>query len=249
MLTLRNTENFAGIEISGDFLDLDSLYTALHIVVGDEGEFGDYEGARLRVLGLCYDLRHALMGEGDVEFVENGLNADQMKRMALVALDKNLYYKTRVYYPEALFVTIALNDFIHLYARKQAKTAPFPLLDKRNVWDSSIANIRVFQSEISTCIQQAVTESSFSRMMNLMHKNYPWTDSYATQYVDMLNIRYLNMDNDQRKKGLPTMAKRLVEQGKEYKKVEREVTAMAREHNCSVENIGVDWDYPKNIDW
>ena len=31
------------------------------------------EGARLRVLEVCYDLRHALMGDREMIFVENGM--------------------------------------------------------------------------------------------------------------------------------------------------------------------------------
>jgi hypothetical protein len=41
MLTLRNTPNLAGIEICGDYKDLDTLYMALLTIVGDEGEYGD----------------------------------------------------------------------------------------------------------------------------------------------------------------------------------------------------------------
>lgn len=71
MLTLHNIPNLAGIEISGDYLDLDTLYLALHTIVGDEGEYGDYEGARLRVLGVMYDIRHAFQGVREFEFVRN----------------------------------------------------------------------------------------------------------------------------------------------------------------------------------
>ncbi|SHJ72914.1 DUF6904 family protein [Alicyclobacillus tolerans] len=249
MLTLRNTPNLAGIEISGDYLDLDTLYLALHTAVGDEGEFPAYEGARLCVLGLCYDLRHAVQGDREVGFVPNGMDADRMKFLGLIAPEKNLYYKVNALYPEILFVTIALNDFIRLYAKKQAKSAPFPLLDKKNLWDSAIANVRLFQSQVINCVKAVVSEASFKRITNLMHKDYPWTDGYATQYLDLLNIRYLNIgDREERAKALSTTVKRMVEKGKEYQQVEQEVRAMAREHNCSVEDISLVEDYP-DVEW
>ncbi|WP_067929234.1 DUF6904 family protein [Alicyclobacillus shizuokensis] len=249
MLTLRNTPNLAGIEISGDYLDLDTLYLALHTIVGDEGEYGDYEGARLRVLGICYELRHAIQGDREVEFVPNGMDADRMKFLELITPEKNVYYKCQVYYPEALFVTVALNDFIRLYAKKHAKTAPFPLLDKRIQWDASIATVRLFQSLVVNCVKEVVTEASFKRMMNLMHKGYPWVDGYASQYVDLLNIRYLNIGGrEERAKTLSTIVKRMVEQGKEYRQIEEEVRAMAREHGCSVEDISLVEDYP-DVEW
>lgn len=193
MLTITNTPNLTGLSISGDYLDLDTLYMSLLTIVGDEGEYDGYEGARLRVLGVCYDIRHAIQGDREVEFVPNGMDSDRMKFLELITPEKNLYYRCQVYYPEALFVTIALNDFIRLYAKKQAKSAPFPLLDKKNLWDSAIANVRLFQSQVINCVKEAVTEASFKRIMNLMHKDDPWTDGYATQYLDLLNIRYLNI--------------------------------------------------------
>lgn len=250
MLILRHTPNFAGIEVSGDFMDLDALYLALHTVVGDEGEFGDHEGARLRVLGVCYDLRHAFMGDREAEFVPNGMDEARMRLMGMIAPEKNLYYKCNVYYPEVLFVTIALNDFIRLYAKSQAKTAPFPLMDKRNLWDASIANVRLFQSSVVNCVKETVSDASYKRMRNLLHKDYTWTNGYETQYVDMLNIRYLNTENkEERQKSLPVIVKRMVEKGKQYQELERDVKEMARAHNCSDEDISLSWDYPEEIDW
>ncbi|WP_067625543.1 DUF6904 family protein [Alicyclobacillus acidiphilus] len=249
MLTITNTPNLTGLSISGDYLDLDTLYMSLLTIVGDEGEYDGYEGARLRVLGVCYDIRHAIQGDREVEFVPNGMDADRMKFLELITPEKNLYYRCQVYYPEALFVTVALNDFIRLYAKKHAKSAPFPLLDKKNIWDAHIANVRLFQSSVVNCVKEVVTEASFKRMLNLMHKDYPWTDGYATQYLDLLNIRYLEIrDKEERAKALSTIVKRMVEKGKEYRQIEEEVRAMAIEHNCSVEDISLVEDYPE-VEW
>ena len=250
MLTLRNTRNLAGIEISGDYLDLDRLYMALLTIIGEEGEYGSYEGARIRVLGVMYDIRHAFQGDREFEFIPNGMNEDKMKFLGMITPEKNLYYKANFYYPEILFVTVAINDFIRLYSRKQTKSAPFPLLDKRNLWDRHIAHARLFQSLVIHCLQDAVTEASFKRMLNLMHRDYPWTDGYATQYLDMLNIRYLAIeDKEERAKALSTTVKRMVEKGKEYQGIERDVRNMAIEHNCPTENISLSWDYPDEIAW
>jgi len=250
MLTLQNTLNLAGISVSGDFLDLDTLYISLLNLVGDEGDFPTYEGARLRVLGILYDIRHAFQGDREFEFVRNGMDADRMKLLGMITPEKNLYYKANVYYPEILFVTMAINDFIRLYAKKQAKSAPFPLLDKKNLWDANIANARLFQALVANCLKEAVTDASFKRIMNILHKDYTWTDGYATQYLDLLNIRYLEIgDKEERGKALSTMVKRMVEKGKEYQGIERDVREMAIANNCSTEDISLSWEYPEEIEW
>jgi len=250
MLTLNNTSNLAGISISGDYYDLDTLYMSLLTIIGDEEDFRTYEGARLRILGVQYDIRHAFQADREFEFVRNGMDADRMKLLSMITPEKNLYYKVNVYYPEVLFVTLAINDFIRLYANKQAKSAPFPLLDKKNLWDPAIANARLFQSMVASCLKEVVTDASFKRMMNFLNKDYTWTDRYATQYVDLLNIRYLHAgDREDRVKLLPIIVKRMVEKGKEYQEIERDVREMAIAKNCSEEELSLSWDYPDEIEW
>ncbi len=249
MLTLTNTPNFAGIEISGDHHDLNTLYMALLMIVGDEGEYGNYEGARLRVFAMMYDIRHAFQGDREFRLVRNILDEERIRGLETTIPEANLYYKCDVYYPEALFVVLAINDFIWLYAKKQAKSAPFPLLDKKNLWDTYIATARLFQSLMMNCVKKVITEASFNRVKNLMHKDYPWMAGYATQYLDTLNIRYLNLrDREQRAKELSKIVKRMMERSEEYRQIEAEVRAMAREHNCSVEDISLAEDYPE-VEW
>ncbi|MFX4301257.1 DUF6904 family protein [Alicyclobacillus tolerans] len=122
-------------------------------------------------------------------------------------------------------------------------------MDKRIQWDANVATARLFQSLVMGCVKEVVTETSFKRIINLMHKDYPWLDVYISQYLDLLNIRYLKIgDKDERAKALSTTFKRMVEQGKEYRQIEGKVRAMAREHNCSVEDISLVEDYPKKIE-
>ena len=214
-----------------------------------EDEFVSYESARIRVLGVCYDLRHALMGEGEIELVDNGMTEEKMKRRAMITHNKNICLKINVLWPEMLFVMMGLNDFIKLYARKRAKRSYNEITDNRNIWDPAIAQARNFQAAVTQCIQATVPEASFSRMINLLNNDYPWLDGYVTQYVDILNCRFLEMDQEKRLKSIPTMAKRLAEQGEEYQQFKSEVYAAAREHNCLVRDIRPQVEYPEDIEW
>jgi hypothetical protein len=76
-------------------MDFERLYDSLHNVVGDEGEFIYYETASLRVLGVCYDIRHALMGDREIEFVDNGMDEAKMRWMSAITPDKNVYLKIK----------------------------------------------------------------------------------------------------------------------------------------------------------
>ena len=249
MIYVTNTPNNAGVAIYGDFKDLEALYEALHKIVGDEEQFFSYEDVRLRVLGVCYDIRHALMGDREIEFVDNGMDEEKMKRLATITNDKNIYLVINALWPEILFVTMALNDFVLLYARKQAKNTFSLMRHKRNIWDDTIAQVRVFQAAIAKCIKEIVSDTSFSRMINLLNKDYPWVGGYATQYVDMLNCKFIGIDKEKRLKNIPTMAKRLVEQGQEYRKLKSELEEAAKIHKCSVGDLRIQLEFPEYIDW
>lgn len=250
MIFVKNTRNNAGVAIYGDSLDFDMLYDSLHDVVGDELEHERHEAARIRVLAVCYDLRHALMGDREIEFVDNGMDKDKMKNMGVITHDKNIYLKINVLWPEILFVTVALNDFIELYARKHVKTHYHAVLEKRNIWNNSIAQVRMFQAAVAKCISENVSPASYSRMLKLMNHDYTWMGGYITQYLDLLNIRFINMDKEKRLKNIPTMAKRLNERDEEYQQLESAVLDGAKEYSCSVEDIRLQGiDYPEEIDW
>lgn len=63
-------------------MDFKNLYKALHTVVGDKDEFVGFEAVRIRVLGVCYDVRHALMGDQEIEFVDIGMDEEKKRRIS-----------------------------------------------------------------------------------------------------------------------------------------------------------------------
>jgi hypothetical protein len=102
---------------------------------------------------------------------------------------------------------------------------------------------------VAKCMEETVPQASFTRMMNLMNRDYIWMDNYITQYIDILNGRFLGYSPEKRLKSIPTMAKRLAEQGNEYMEVRSEVIAAAQQYNCPIENIRFSADYPEEIEW
>ncbi|SES69222.1 hypothetical protein SAMN03080614_100375 [Anaerobranca gottschalkii DSM 13577] len=193
MIFAKNTPNNIGIAIYGDFLDFENLYNALHNVVGEENEFAGYNSARIRVLGLCYDIRHGLMGGLGYEFVDNGLDEDKKRRMELLAPDKNIYLKINVLWPEMLFIMLALNDFLELYAKKKSKTKYSTNLyaEPKVSWDNSIAQVKMLQAAVAECLKGTISETAYGRLLNVMNDRYVSCHGYLTQYIDILNKKLL----------------------------------------------------------
>ena len=95
MIFVKNTPNNTGVAIYGDQMDFENLYEALHEVVGNEDEFVAYDAARMRVLGVCYDICRALIGDREIEFVDNGMDDEKKRRMSVLAPDKNVYLEDK----------------------------------------------------------------------------------------------------------------------------------------------------------
>lgn len=85
MLYLENTPNLTGVTVYGDHLDFEKLYDSLHKIVGEEREYPAYEGPRLRVLGVCYEIRQTLMGNREIKLIDNGITQEMMKFHSLIA--------------------------------------------------------------------------------------------------------------------------------------------------------------------
>lgn len=251
MIFAKNTPSNTGIAIYGDFMDFETLYEALHNVVGDEDELIGYYSARIRVLGVCYDIRHAIMGNREYEFVDNGLDEDKKRRMEVLAPDKNMYLKIYVLWPEMLFVTIALNDFLELYAKKQAKTKYSSNLyaDAKVSWDNTIAQVRILQAAVARCLKQTISETAYARLLNVMNGSYVSTYKYTTQYIDVLNNKFINMNEEKRIKSISTFAKRISQPDKEYKELETDLREEARRRNCDVNTLRLAIDFPEEIEW
>jgi hypothetical protein len=99
-------------------------------------------------------------------------------------------------------------------------------------------------------MEEVVSKASFNRMLNLLNQDYISTERYITQYVDVLNVRFIHMDKEKRLKSIPTMAKRLNEKDEEYREVEEVVLEAVRQYGCSEDEISLEGiEYPDDFDW
>ena len=221
MFIITHTPNMTGVLLAGDSEDFEALYDAMHAIVGPEDiAFGLVE-ARIRVLGLCYDLRHARMGHRNVSFQEHGFDREQMKYLGVVGPTQNLVLSFETYWPEMLYIVFVLNEFIESYERRV----------KAHEWDEHIAIIRLFQSKVLKLAGETMTDKQFASYKK-------WTDGtkalsygfYAnlyTQYVDYLNLQWIAMDREERPKKLSIFAKRLNQHTTDYEKLKKRIDAAA----------------------
>ncbi|MDM5250926.1 MULTISPECIES: hypothetical protein [unclassified Lysinibacillus] len=239
MLSIQSTEQLTGACISGDFWDLDELINAIHKVTGDENKYYDYQGARLRILSVCHNLRQAAKGEHQLEFVSNGLNKSVLTQHELIFPNKNVYFATEVLWPELIFTAIALNDFIRLHKE---------LIDSSD-WNMDVAAIRKFQATVADCLEQEFKEEEYLVFLRMLHTKSPLTFRYATQYVDLLNLEYIQLDLEERKAQLAAFALRLMLEDDEYVALKSQLMEAAITTKKSLHEIEIKTNYPETILW
>ncbi|MFJ5768948.1 DUF6904 family protein [Psychrobacillus sp. NPDC093180] len=243
MIRIQNTPNFTGATTSGDIHDFEELYEALHTIVGEEEEYPRYAAVRLRVLGVCYDIRHAMMGDRGAQHVLNGLDREQMQRLSIVGAEMNIYLSFETYWPEMIFVTFALNDFIQLREKNH----------QTHAWDATIATVRKFQAAVAICLQETLSTQKFAQLKKYISPKANWQtykyDGYATQYVDMLNIKFIQMDSLKRENNLSIMAKRLGDIDQQYLQEKDTIHKFAKEQGLHPDQVRYSKEYPDHIEW
>lgn len=256
MIKIKNTENYTGVTISGDYDDLYNLVDAFHEITVDEFDEKNtkYYNVSIRVLGICYDIRHSYQGDREVELVDNNMDRDKMKFLSIITPRNNLYYKCNILYPEMIYGMLALNELIKLRIRNltKEKLAYMNAFDRKVIWDSTITTIRAFQSEFIKCIMDTISEASHNRWLNLMNNKYISIEDMALQYLDLQNLNNINMDKEKRFKNITIMTKRIAEynKNKEYLELKEAIRNAAIEFDCSENDVRYKYDeFPDEIDW
>lgn len=239
MLSIQSTEQLTGARISGDFWDLDELITAIYAITGDDKKYYDYQGARLRILGVCYNLRHATQGDSHIKFVGNGLTKSILTRHQMIVPEKNVYFSTELLWPELIFTAIALNDFIRLHQER---------IDASD-WNIHIATIRKFQATVAECLEQELDEEEYLVFLKMLHQKTPLTFRYATQYVDILNLEYIDLSAEERKAHLAAFALRLMLEDEEYIALKEQLIEAAKTTKNALHELQININYPEKIIW
>ena len=252
MLSVKTTEKLTGVTISGTYWDLNALYDALSNVIGEEGSYPEYEACRIRVLGLCYDIRHAYQGDRNRGRIEYG---DEV-------------FSFEYLWPETVFIFAVLDDFNRLsegsrcYLKQENADKLFYHPETKDALlerlPDDIAYVRYFQNLIKNAFQRTIDPKRYKKIMTAYEDeyrySYTWTKRYfnnfCPQWVDIQNVKYLKRAPEKRKSYLATISEKILFDNSDYDALEEAVFAFAKEEGVpyyDIELIGM--QYPDKIEW
>ncbi|MEA4973836.1 hypothetical protein SDC9_70852 [bioreactor metagenome] len=245
MLQILRTEDNAGVLVIGAYEDLYALREAISNIIGDKKDYEGYEYVNSVVQHFCYELIHAYRAERD-SFMTN--------------FDTPCY-KFPVLFPEIIFIINALNDYIIL-----SDTDQFYINGSENVSDAiretvserkyiDRAYIRFFQASVWNAVKGFVGHKVFTEIMAFRNFDKICSDGdlryydYCKDWIDLLNIRYINCEND-RDVYLVDIIKKLAQRDDEYISKEKAMKEHAKDGNISLYlNLLSELNYPDEWDW
>ena len=261
MISAKPTEHLTGILIEGEYEDFYEMVKSIYRMTGLEEDHEDrYWSVKNRLLGICYDIRHAFQGDRNVKLVDNGANDELMKWHSMVLPGKNLHYSVEVLFPEALFVAFSIPELYFpssVYygerARKHQKKEAHPrsFVDKYADYIRDQAMLDMLSSVILSAFADVIGDENFEKVLSQRGKSYSYEyENYATQYVDKCNVDYLKTAPEKRKDKLKNIAKRLLKKPDAYRTLLRGLESSAKLHGCSIHELhNPDLEYPEKIEW
>ena len=255
MLRTKPTANLTGVTIQGDYNDFSTLVDSIHRIIGFDETSNDFHfGVKRRLLGICYDIRHAYMGDREVILEDNGMSEEKMRWHDITTPKENVYYSVNVLFPEAIFVAAAVPQ-IYVFSsryygtralRDESKMPVLPYAD----YIRDKANLEVLCAGIWEALGKVVGDEELEKIIQLLQRTDEGYFDYATHYVDKCNLELLKTAVEKRKDKLRNIAKRIIKKPTAYYHIESDLKYWAKKYKTSIYELeDPNIVYPEEFDW
>ena len=265
MLKVQDTPNHLGAYISGTYEDLDMLHEAVFDVMGSEESYPNgHDALRTRIAGILYDIRHASMGDREIELVDNGVNPDYLGADGKQLPKANVVFSVPILWPELSFFALFTDDMAMSVTKRDGlkkicKNLPkeaFECIQDRV--EASIGLVKFFDA----LVWQEMRRVTGRRRVKSIDKNnlFGWNTSFTGncssvlehQYIDELNLRYINMAPEKRPVELGKIARYICNpfSDRKHGALSRKLSEIAYEYDVNEAEIDLYSEaYPEEFDW
>lgn len=260
MITSKPTKHLTGITLEGEYSDFYEMTECIHQMTGLDDSYDDiYWGVKNRLLGICYDIRHAYQGERNVLLAKNGVFEELMEWHSMVLPKNNVHFSAEILFPEAVFVALSAPELYLLSSRyygscaKKNETKNGFSAQRYSDYLRDQALIDLLSSTILQALADVIGDDELEKLMKYHRRGYGpdfQFERYVTQYIDKCNLEYLKTDVEKRKDKLRNIVKRILLKTGSYEKMKRELEYSAKEYGCSIYELEyTKLEYPENIEW
>ena len=239
MIYVKATMHLTGVTIQGDLDDFNDLVSAIYRMTGTSEEVGDlYESVKNRLLGLCYDIRHAYMGDREIVLKDNVLGSNIKEEFGIHECNQNIYYSVNIVYSKGY------------YGKRDQYNQEYKMINSYSNYFKDKALLSLLSSSIYQSLEEVIGSDEFNKLYSLINKENPDYVDYVTLYIDQCNLDLIKTQIVQRKDKLIDITRNFIKKNKEYKNIEKRIKAYAHKHQISIDQIeDVNIEYPEVIEW
>ncbi|MDO4384177.1 MAG: hypothetical protein Q4C18_06770 [Eubacteriales bacterium] len=260
MIIAKPTKNLTGITLEGEFDDFYEIVDCIYRMTGVSDSYDDpYWGVKNRLLGICYEIRHAYQGDRNVILTENGVYKELMKQNSMILPQNNVHFSVEILFPEAVFVALSVSE-LYVFGHRYYKSRATKREEDRGLRTSRYSNyvrdqalLDLLSATILQALADVIGDDELEKLLKYRTRSYDMDDlflHYVTHYIDKCNIEYLKTVPEKRKDKLRNIAKRIVQKPASYEKMKMELEYAAQEYDCSIyELCDPKLEYPENIEW
>lgn len=263
MITGKPTENLNGILLEGEYSDFHDLVDSIYRITGLEEDYNDpYWSVKNRLLGLCYDIRHAYQGDRTVKLADNGTFEELKEWHSMDMPSQNVHYAVEVLFPEAVFVALSVPEIYFYSVRYYGKSArdvnerrsgPEITPNKYADYIRDQALLDTLRSVILAALAEVIGDEELENLIHLKELRQTYEGlfaNYAAQYVDKCNLEYLKTPRDKKSAKLRNITRRLINKPSGYNSMLVELLYSAELYGCSFHELhDPKHTYPEQIDW
>lgn len=240
MIKTKLTENYAGINISGDYDDLNELYDSIHYFIQEEACSEREDIMRDHLYGFLYDVRHAYQGDREIELVENGL-VDYKKEYHDIKkeLTDNVYYSFNYPLPDLLLDIILIQHFISKNNRRGVLE-----------FNPQVNFVNSFYAKVVSSLEEFLTPVKFKKLKTGLYDSVMVESMFYPQWFEVITCDYLNYSKEQRERHFMKTMDEIYHYDNyaDYSKMKLEMDDYCKLHNCNLSDVEMG-DFPREINW
>ena len=190
MIKVELTKNYTGVNISGDYEDLDFLYDSIHYFIKEEPKSLIEESMQDHIFGFLYEVRHCYQGDRDFKFVDNELREEvrEYQKIPKKEISNNNLYYSFDYVLTDLFTDMVLIKYFIMNIPKIEKNDYNPYLN----------NVKLFYSQILNLMQEILTPTKMKKLEKGLIDTIISDKIYFPQWFDVITCNYLKQTKEKR---------------------------------------------------
>lgn len=242
MIKLEFTDNYTGINISGDYEDLDFLYDSIHYLIKGEPKNLMEEAMQDHLYGFLYEVRHCYQGDRDFKFVYNELRKETRELCKIPKqeiTDNNLYYSFNYILTDLFIDMLLIKYFISRISNNE-----------KNIYNPYLNNVSLFYSFVFNQMQEVLTETKLKKLQKGLLESVINDKIYYPQWFETVTCDYLKQSKEKRLKNLSKTLDAIYNYGdyQDYLEMKIHVEKYCKENDCLITDVRT-CEYPEELEW